>query len=93
MSQGVSKCRPELSARVKLFPSTEEASSVRTRAHTHTLKKTSINVGVPVSDTRLRGPSGGTSKNCPVAFARRKKDRPVTRARTLNTHQREHPVL
>lgn len=84
MSQGVSKCRPELSAWVKLFLSTVEASSVHTRAHT---QRHSINVGVPVSDMRLRGPSGGTSKSCPVAFARRKKDHPChTVMHTQYTH-------
>jgi len=81
MSQGVSKCRPELSAWVKLFLSTVEASSIHTRVHT---VRHSISVGVPVSDMRLRRPSGGTSKSCPVAFARRKRDHPVTH--TQHTH-------
>lgn len=81
MSQGVSKCRPELSAWVKLFLSTVEASSIHTRTRAHTLQRDTINMGVPVSDTRLRRPSGRTSKTCPTVFARTR-ERPPCHTRT-----------
>lgn len=85
MSQGVSKCRPELSAWVKLFLSTVEASSVHT--HMHTLSETLYQCGSSCIWHEIKRAKWKNIEELPCCICKREKGPSChTHTCTCNTH-------